>query len=262
MADGVWARMAGSKIRHDGEFGSEMKYEKYEVGYDFYDKATTKVRHIRGIGLSYLEGDGTYTSGTSDIKGYTVGFYDTFVKDDGQYFDFTVKAQCFATEYTYSALSRSQAGSVDAKGLTIGAEYGYKMATDHGWFVEPQVQLTAGWLRQDDFTNPSGVYVDADTVGTVVYRMGTRIGYEGHKATAFARVDWYHDFSGALATHMMYGDDRFDVYDDYGDTWLEYGLGLSWKVAPDMEVHAEATRGSGSSYDKDWAFNMGIQYEF
>lgn len=61
---------------------------------------------------------------------------------------------------------------------------------------------------------------------------------------------------------MTYGDDRLDVYDDYGDTWLEYGLGLSWKVAPDMEVHAEATRGSGSGYDKDWAFNMGIQYEF
>jgi outer membrane autotransporter protein len=262
MTDGIWARMAGTKIRHDGEFGSEMKYEKYEVGYDFYDKATTKVRHIRGIGLSYLDGDGTYASGTSDIKGYTVGFYDTFAKDDGQYFDFTVKAQRFATEYTYSALSRSQAGSFDAKGLTIGAEYGYKIATDHGWFVEPQVQLTAGWLRQDGFTDPSGVYVDADTVGTAVYRMGTRIGYEGHRATAFARVDWYHDFSGALATHMTYGDDRLDVYDDYGDTWLEYGLGLSWKVAPDMEVHAEATRGSGSGYDKDWAFNMGIQYEF
>lgn len=76
------------------------------------------------------------------------------------------------------------------------------------------------------------------------------------------RADWYHDFGGALQDTFAYGRDRLTIHDDYRDTWFEYGLGASVKVTDALDLYGEVTRGSGASFDKEWNWNVGLQYHF
>lgn len=259
---GIWARTGGSKLSHDGEFGSTVKANRYEVGCDTYDHETEKGRQLQGLGFSYLEGDASYDHGTSDLKGYTLGLYDTVLKKDGQYWDFSFKLQRFANDYRYTGLGARHAGSYDATGALLGAEYGVKKALGKGFFLAPEVQLTAGWLKRESFAEASGVSVESDTVRTAVSRLGIRTGYEDEKISAYVRADWYHDFGGALEDTFAYGSDRLTIHDDYRDTWLEYGLGACVKVTEALDLYGEVTRGSGASFDKDWSWNVGLQYHF
>lgn len=259
---GIWARTGGSKLSHDGEFGSAVKTNRYEVGCDIYDHETEKGRQLQGIGFSYLKGDASYDYGTSDLKGYTLGLYDTVLKKDGEYWDFSFKLQRFANDYRYTGLDAHHTGSYDATGALLGAEYGVKKALGKGFFLAPEVQLTAGWLKRESFTDESGVSVESDTVRTAVSRLGIRTGYEDEKISAYVRADWYHDFGGALQDTFAYGRDRLTIHDDYRDTWFEYGLGASVKVTDALDLYGEVTRGSGASFDKEWNWNVGLQYHF
>lgn len=56
-----------------------------------------------------------------------------------------------------------------------------KKALGKGFFLAPEVQLTAGWLKRESFTDESGVSVESDTVRTAVSRLGIRTGYEDEK---------------------------------------------------------------------------------
>lgn len=65
-----------------------------------------------------------------------------------------------------------------------------------------------------------------------------------------------------LAGPYRNGRDRLTIHDDYRDTWFEYGLGASVKVTDALDLYGEVTRGSGASFDKEWNWNVGLQYHF
>ena len=104
-----------------------------------------------------------------------------------------------------------------------------KKVLGKGFFLAPEVQLTAGLLKRESFTDESGVSVESDTVRTAVSRLGIRTGYEDEKISAYVRADWYHDFGGALQDTFLWRD-RLTIHDDYRDTWFEYGLHASVKA--------------------------------
>ena len=85
--NGIWARGKGKKFSRESDFLVDSKFNEYEVGYDWLHKKTETKEHVIGVGFAYLDGDATYVSGKGDLKGYTLGLYDTQVWKNGQYLD-------------------------------------------------------------------------------------------------------------------------------------------------------------------------------
>lgn len=126
--------------------------------------------------------------------------------------------------------------------MTAGAEYGYKMKNQKGWFVEPQAQFVLGYFRNHDFTDSNGIHVDGETVRTALGRIGARIGYESPKASVYVKANWYHDFGGNHDLTLSVDTDTLHTGMDYGDTWFTYGLGAAYKINDTTQFYADLER--------------------
>ena len=260
--NGIWARGKGKKFSRESDFLVDSKYNEYEVGYDWLHKKTETKEHVIGVGFAYLDGDATYVSGKGDLKGYTLGLYDTQVWKNGQYLDLSLKGSRYENEFGYTGLGRFIDGQSNSTGFSFGAEYGYKKKDEKGWFVEPQAQVVLGHFRNDAFTDSNGVHVEGESLNTALGRIGARAGYESPRFAVYAKANWYHDFGGNHVTVMSVDTDRLRVHEDYGDTWFSYGLGGAYKVNDSLQAYFDLERGDGSSYDENWSWDVGLRWSF
>ena len=260
--NGIWARGKGKKFSRESDFLVDSKYNEYEVGYDWLHKKTETKEHVIGVGFAYLDGDATYVSGKGDLKGYTLGLYDTQVWKNGQYLDLSLKGSRYENEFGYTGLGRFIDGQSNSTGFSFGAEYGYKKKDEKGWFVEPQAQVVLGHFRNDAFTDSNGVHVEGESMNTALGRIGARAGYESPRVTVYAKANWYHDFGGNHVTVMSVDTDRLRVHEDYGDTWFSYGLGGAYKINDGLKAYFDLERGDGSSYDENWSWDVGLRWSF
>lgn len=260
--NGIWARGKGKKFSRESDFLVDSKYNEYEVGYDWLHKKTDTKEHVIGVGFAYLDGDATYVSGKGDLKGYTLGLYDTQVWKNGQYLDLSLKGSRYENEFGYTGLGRFIDGQSNSTGFSFGAEYGYKKKDEKGWFVEPQAQVVLGHFRNDAFTDSNGVHVEGESLNTALGRIGARAGYESPRVTVYAKANWYHDFGGNHVTVMSVDTDRLRVHEDYGDTWFSYGLGGAYKINDGLQAYFDLERGDGSSYDENWSWDVGLRWSF
>ena len=260
--NGIWARGKGKKFSRESDFLVDSKYNEYEVGYDWLHKKTDTKEHVIGVGFAYLDGDATYVSGKGDLKGYTLGLYDTQVWKNGQYLDLSLKGSRYENEFGYTGLGRFIDGQSNSTGFSFGAEYGYKKKDEKGWFVEPQAQVVLGHFRNDAFTDSNGVHVEGESMNTALGRIGARAGYESPRVTVYAKANWYHDFGGNHVTVMSVDTDRLRVHEDYGDTWFSYGLGGAYKINDGLQAYFDLERGDGSSYDENWSWDVGLRLSF
>lgn len=260
--NGIWARGKGKKFSRESDFLVDSKYNEYEVGYDWLHKKTETKEHVIGVGFAYLDGDATYVSGKGDLKGYTLGLYDTQVWKNGQYLDLSLKGSRYENEFGYTGLGRFIDGQSNSTGFSFGAEYGYKKKDEKGWFVEPQAQVVLGHFRNDAFTDSNGVHVEGESLNTALGRIGARAGYESPRFAVYAKANWYHDFGGNHVTVMSVDTDRLRVHEDYGDTWFSYGLGGAYKINDGLQAYFDLERGDGSSYDENWSWDVGLRWSF
>lgn len=260
--NGIWARGKGKKFSRESDFLVDSKYNEYEVGYDWLHKKTDTKEHVIGVGFAYLDGDATYVSGKGDLKGYTLGLYDTQVWKNGQYLDLSLKGSRYENEFGYTGLGRFIDGQSNSTGFSFGAEYGYKKKDEKGWFVEPQAQVVLGHFRNDAFTDSNGVHVEGESMNTALGRIGARAGYESPRVTVYAKANWYHDFGDNHVTVMSVDTDRLRVHEDYGDTWFSYGLGGAYKINDGLQAYFDLERGDGSSYDENWSWDVGLRWSF
>ena len=260
--NGIWARGKGKKFSRESDFLVDSKYNEYEVGYDWLHKKTDTKEHVIGVGFAYLDGDATYVSGKGDLKGYTLGLYDTQVWKNGQYLDLSLKGSRYENEFGYTGLGRFIDGQSNSTGFSFGAEYGYKKKDEKGWFVEPQAQVVLGHFRNDAFTDSNGVHVEGESMNTALGRIGARAGYESPRFAVYAKANWYHDFGGNHVTVMSVDTDRLRVHEDYGDTWFSYGLGGAYKINDGLQAYFDLERGDGSSYDENWSWDVGLRWSF
>ena len=257
--EGIWARVKGTSIRRNGQFPFEDRYTTYEVGYDQLAGHSDTQDHYQGIGFGYTEGRGAYFGSRSDTNSYALGWYDTRIRKDGTYLDLALRLHRLTNKLiAHDGIS----GHGDNTGLSFGAEYGYKKKLGHGWFVEPQVQGTLGWLSEASWSMGNGVIVDEQDIRSAVGRAGLRAGYESSRAQVFFKANWYHEFGGSGQVHLS--DDEGDLFlnRDYGDTWFEYGLGASAQIGTATQFYADVERSSGGQFHKDWSWDAGIRWNF
>lgn len=264
--EGVWARSLGTEDeRHAGsrgEFSTKTRFHEYQAGYDVLRGMSPQERHYQGVGLSYTQGRGSYFGGYSDVTGWGLGLYDTRVHSDGQYLDFILKGTHLEGEL-HGACSHGE--NLDNNGYTFGVEYGWKhpfTPNKQGWFVEPQAQLTFGWLDGADLTLANGVHYHENNIKSAVGRAGLRVGYEGQQAQFFAKADWFHEFGGSSQLYLSDDEGQLYLDEDYGDTWFAYGLGLTANLTKNSQLYADIEKSNSGTYHEKWCWDVGVRWTF
>ena len=260
-AKGVWFRVNGSKIGRSGSWGFENKYTAYELGYDEVIKRTDDFVRYNGVALNYTDGSSSYRSGNGGNDAKAISFYGTQIGSKGHYLDVLFKISQLANDFTvYDSNANKITGELDNVGVAVSAEYGRKNVLSRGWYIEPQAQLTLGYLGGDSYQTSNGITVQQGGINSAVGRVGFNLGREiGNQANIYVKANLLHEFGGGYDVTMAdSGGNRFKAADAFNDTWFEYGIGAALK----SHIYIDVERSSGSDFKKDWQWNVGARWTF
>ena len=264
-AKGVWFRVNGSKIGRSGSWGFENKYTAYELGYDEVIKRTDDFVRYNGVALNYTDGSSSYRSGNGGNDAKAISFYGTQIGSKGHYLDVLFKISQLANDFTvYDSNANKITGELDNVGVAVSAEYGRKNVLSRGWYIEPQAQLTLGYLGGDSYQTSNGITVQQGGINSAVGRVGFNLGREiGNQANIYVKANLLHEFGGGYDVTMAdSGGNRFKAADVFNDTWFEYGIGTALKTGSNSHIYIDVERSSGSDFKKDWQWNVGARWTF
>lgn len=259
---GAWFRVKGSKIGYDGEF--ENKYTTYELGYDEVTKRTEDMVRYQGAALSYVDGDSSYNNGSGDNHGKSIGFYTTEQYSKGHYLDLVFKISNMDNDFkVFDTNGNKITGEYDNTGVSISAEYGRKNDLDNGWYIEPQAQLTLGYMGGASYETNNGISVDQSGIKSALGRIGFNIGKKiGEKGIVYAKANLLHEFGGGYDVEMRAADGSLTMSNTYNDTWFEYGIGVAMATGDNSHIYFDVERSTGSDFYKDWQWNAGMRWNF
>ena len=259
---GAWFRVKGSKIGYDGGF--ENKYTTYELGYDEVTKRTEDVVRYQGAAMSYVDGKSSYNSGSGDNHGKSIGFYTTEQYSKGHYLDLVFKISNMDNDFkVFDTKGNAIIGEYDNTGVSISAEYGRKNDLDHGWYIEPQAQLTLGYMGGASYVTDNGISVDQSGIKSALGRIGFNIGKQiGERGIVYAKANLLHEFGGGYDVAMEAKDGSLTVSNTYNDTWFEYGVGVALATSDNSHIYFDVERSTGSDFYKDWQWNAGMRWSF
>lgn len=264
-AKGVWFRVNGSKIGRSGSWGFENKYTAYELGYDEVIKRTDDFVRYNGVALNYSDGSSSYRSGNGGNDAKAISFYGTQIGSKGHYLDVVFKISRLANDFTvYDSNANKITGELDNVGVAVSAEYGRKNVLSRGWYIEPQAQLTLGYLGGDSYQTSNGITVQQGGINSAVGRVGFNLGREiGNQANIYVKANLLHEFGGGYDVTMAdSGGNRFKAADVFNDTWFEYGIGTALKTGSNSHIYIDVERSSGNDFKKDWQWNAGARWTF
>lgn len=261
---GAWFRVKGSKISRDSKFGFENKYTAYELGYDQVTKRTADKTRYQGVGLSYTDGSSIYSRGSGDNSSKSIGFYSTDIGSKGHYLDLVFKISNMDNDFTVYDTNRNKiTGDFNNTGVSLSAEYGRKNNLQNGWYIEPQVQFTLGYLGGDNYVASNGIEVEQSGIKSAVGRIGFNIGKEvGEKGIVYVKANLLHEFGGGYDVTMTDSTGRVKVSDSFDDTWFEYGIGAALTTGSNSHIYFDVERSAGSDFTKDWQWNVGVRWNF
>lgn len=259
---GAWFRVKGSKIGYDGSF--ENKYTTYELGYDTVTKRTDDVVRYQGAALSYVDGKSSYSCGSGDNHGKSISFYTTEQYSKGHYLDFVFKISNMDNDFkVFDTKGNKITGEYENTGVSISAEYGRKNDLRNGWYIEPQAQVTLGYMGGASYETDNGIFVEQRGIKSALGRIGFNIGKQiGEKGIVYAKANLLHEFGGGYDVAMEADDGSLTVSNTYNDTWFEYGLGVAMATSKNSHVYFDVERSTGSDFYKDWQWNAGMRWNF
>ncbi len=255
---GSWVRIYGS----EQEYGSQnitARNNSVQVGADADVGYGWKV----GAAFSYTDGKADYDLGNADNKSYGLGIYGTWMADNGQFIDLIAKYSRLDTDFELEGMD----GSSDNNAFSVSAEYGWHLKLGQTGFVEPQAEVTYGYIQGDKFHTSNGVEIDQDDFESLIGRVGVRSGFylPNNKGVIYARVSGLHDFKGDFDYTATLMSDRtlFDhVSEDLGDTWVEFGVGANFNWTDTTYCYVDLERTNGGDVKENWRWNVGLRHVF
>lgn len=261
---GVWFRVKGSEIENSGLFGFGNKYTTYQLGYDEVSKRTEKMTRYQGVALSYTDGSSSYKHGSGDNHAKALSLYNTEQRSKGHYLDLVLQVSDMDNDFKVHDTNGSRInGEFANRGISLSAEYGRKKDLGSSWYIEPQAQLTLGYLSGDDYTTSNGIKVEQSGIFSAVGRVGFNIGKQvGERGIIYAKDNLLHEFGGEYDVHMRDNSGRISKSDRFDDTWFVYGLGAALATGKQSHIYFDVEKSTGGDFSKNWQWNAGIRYNF
>ena len=259
--EGVWVRVKGGKYSGDG---FSNRHTMYQLGYDDVVKNTDKLKRYQGVAFSYDDGKNSFNRGSGKLKAKSIGFYNTDLRNKGHYLDLVFKIYDADSDFTvFDSEGKKITGAFDNTGISLSAEYGRKKYLDEHWSIEPQAQLTLGYLGGARYTTSNGIYVSQSDPNSVLGRIGCNFMYDmDEKNTVYLKANWLHQFAGNYGVTLTNGNDSLRIDNHDHDTWFEYGFGFACMTGKNNHLYADVERSTGGSLRKNWQWNAGMFWTF
>lgn len=259
--EGVWVRVKGGKYSGDG---FSNRHTMYQLGYDDVVKNTDKLKRYQGVAFSYDDGKNSFNRGSGKLKAKSIGFYSTDLRNKGHYLDLAFKIYDADSDFTvFDTEGKKITGAFDNSGISLSAEYGRKKYLDEHWSIEPQAQLTLGYLGGARYTTSNGIHVSQSDPNSVLGRIGCNFMYDmDEKNTVYLKANWLHQFAGNYVATLTNGNDSLRIDNHDHDTWFEYGFGFACMIGKNNHLYADVERSTGGSLRKDWQWNAGMFWTF
>ena len=266
-SDGVWVRTKGSEFgRHSSNGSYTNKQQTYQLGYDTVTSKDEKKTTYTGVAAEYGKGSLTFDSGTGTMKSMGLGVYQSQLRESGHYLDLTYRFDKYKNDFHVAdSMGNPISGKYGNNAMSLSAEYGRKNSLKHGWYVEPQSEVTLGYMFGNDFTTSNNIRVEQKNMPALIGRLGLNIGREvSDKVNFYVKASVNHDFLGNYDMHMtdMSTGERLNASDKFGSSWFDYGAGLSVKTGKDSYAYFDIERAVGGEYKKNWDWNAGVRWSF
>ena len=259
--EGVWVRVKGGKYSGDG---FSNRHTMYQLGYDDVVKENEKLKRYQGVAFAYDDGKNSFNRGSGKLKAKSIGFYNTDLRNKGHYLDVVFKIYDADSDFTvFDSEGKKITGAFDNTGISLSAEYGRKKYLDEHWSIEPQAQLTLGYLGGARYTTSNGIYVSQSDPNSVLGRIGCNFMYDmDEKNTVYLKANWLHQFAGNYGVTLTNGNDSLRIDNHDHDTWFEYGFGFACMTGKNNHLYADVERSTGGSLRKNWQWNAGMFWTF
>ena len=259
--EGVWVRVKGGKYSGDG---FSNRHTMYQLGYDDVVKNTDKLKRYQGVAFSYDDGKNSFNRGSGKLKAKSIGFYSTDLRNKGHYLDLALKIYDADSDFTvFDTEGKKIIGAFDNSGISLSAEYGRKKYLDEHWSIEPQAQLTLGYLGGARYTTSNGIHVSQSDPNSVLGRIGCNFMYDmDENNTVYLKANWLHQFAGNYGATLTNGNDSLRIDNHDHDTWFEYGFGFACMTGKNNHLYADVERSTGGSLRKNWQWNAGMFWTF
>ena len=264
MHDGVWAKYIGGESKMTEGTDAHMRYNGVQIGYDH------KVSNGWTLGgaLHYSTSSNSYGIGNGDSKIGGIGLYGTNQHDDGSYLDIIARVNRLSNTYKLYLVGKQQLnGDYHTFGTSFSVEYGKRIKKQHGFYMDPSVELIVGRLNgvsyDANIVNGGSMHVKADAVNSAVGRLGFGLGRETETSNIFAKLALAHEFSSKVnTTYSAPGNPTVHTELDLKDTWLDAEIGGSWSVRPSTYVYGTFTKNFGATIDNTWRIDAGVRHNF
>ena len=258
---GVWMRVKSGKYSGDG---FSNRHTMYQLGYDDVVKENEKLKRYQGVAFSYNDGKNSFNRGSGKMKAKSIGFYSTDLRKKGHYLDLGFKIYNADSDFTvFDTEGKKITGAFDNTGISLSAKYGRKKYIDEHWSIEPQAQLTLGYLGGARYTTSNGIHVSQSDPNSVLGRIGCNFMYDmDEKNTVYLKANWLHQFAGNYGATLTNGNDSLRIDNHDHDTWVEYGFGFACMIGKNNHLYADVERSTGGSLRKDWQWNAGMFWTF
>ena len=265
--EGVWVRTKGSEFgRHSSNGSYTNKQQTYQLGYDAVTSKDDKQTTYTGVAAEYGKGSLSFDSGTGTMKSMGLGVYQTKMYESGHYLDLVGRFDKYKNDFHVAdTQGNAISGKYGNNALSLSAEYGRKNELKHGWYIEPQSEVTLGYMFGNDFTTSNNIRVEQKNMPALIGRLGLNIGREvSDKVNFYVKASINHDFLGNYDMQMtdLKSGERLGASDRFGSSWFDYGAGLSVKTGKDSYAYFDIERAVGGEYKKNWDWNAGVRWSF
>jgi outer membrane autotransporter protein len=263
LPEGVWIRGLGQKQRLDNGVGRHFsqRVNGVQLGVDTRIATADGLLILGGL-IGYSHTNRRFNGeGSGKLDSYHVGAYATYLDDSGWYADSLLTVNRWSTRLDVQGSDGVPIkGHSRTHGAGVSLEAGKRLDLDRGWFVEPQVQLSALYASGDDYGLSNDMRVNADGGVSTQARAGSRIGREldfqrGARLQPYLKMGWTQDLS---ARNSVRTNDIASHPDGNGGGWYA-GAGVTGSLGAGQHVYADLETSDSSTLKRPWALNIGYR---
>ena len=254
---GVWTRM----VRGQSKYGAQNvknQYSTYQLGYD--EKLSVDKHWTVGAAVSYTDASSNFSTGHGENKSTGFAVYGSYLSDNGSFVDLIAKAARLKNEF--DVLGGAGKGDYETNGYSLSAEYGKRFTKDNGFWIEPQVELTYGYVGAVDYLTNNDVKVRQNGMDSLVGRIGFAMGRNIKAGNVYARASYLYDFDGETDVTFSKNSVTRGFKQDLGGGWWEVGVGTNINLSDATHLYFDVEKTYGGNVATPWQWNAGVRWSF
>jgi len=239
-----------------------MNYTGYQFGVD--KRLSEEVPVYLGLFMGVTEGSPHYKNGDGDTKSESFGFYGTWLNDAGFYVDGVMKFNRIRNQFNVLDTQNNRvSGYGVSSGLSASLEAGKKFSFSDGsagFYLEPQLQLTAGHQDGTSLRASNGLNIDLSSYKSLLGRASVLAGYEvnqrDYKLNTYVKTGMLREYGGDASYKLNGSQERLSFQ---GNGWNN-GIGVSAQMSSHT-LFLEADMVNGNRFNQRQV-NAGYRFSF